>query len=135
MRIMPISQNLRFMATVQKDTGFEHPPGAALMRSLASELAAVGWSADKPENWRDCGWSIGCRRGASELEVVVVQIKDGEWLLQVSPKITAGLIGRLFGSKPSASPGDVHAGSCGSWRAVYITVSGQAAVALGWSAR
>jgi hypothetical protein len=105
---MPISQNLKFTATVQKDAEFDHPPGAALMRRLAGELATAGWSTDEMDNWRDCGWSVGCRRGSSELEVVVSQIQDGQWMLQVSPQRRPGLIGSLFGGKPSASPGDVH---------------------------
>jgi hypothetical protein len=78
------------------------------MRRLSSELVAEGWSTDEMDNWRDCGWSIVCRRGSSELEVVVSQIQDGQWMLQVSPKRSPGLIGSLFGGKPSASPGDVH---------------------------
>jgi hypothetical protein len=105
---MPISQNLRFTATVQKDAEFEHPPGAALMRSLASELSKVGWSTDEMDNWRDSGWSVGCRRAASELEVVVAQIEDGEWMLQVSPQSRPGLVGRIFGGKASATPTEVH---------------------------
>jgi len=105
---MPTSQNLRFAATVPKDAEFDHPAGAALMRRLSSELAAAGWSTDEMDNWRECGWSVLCRRGSSALEVVVSQIQDGQWMLQVSPQRSPGLIGSLFGGKPSASPGDVH---------------------------
>src|SRR5262245_6287162 len=105
---MPISQNLRFKATVPKDAEFDHPAGAALMRRVSAELAAAGWSTDGMDNWRDCGWSVGCRRGASELEVVVSQIQDGQWMLQISPQRRPGLIGSLFGGKPSASSDDVH---------------------------
>ena len=105
---MPISQNLRFTATVQKDAEFENPPGALLMRRLASELTAAGWSTDEFDNWRDCGWSILCRQDSSSLEVVVSQIRDGHWMLQVSPQRRPGLIGSLFGSKPSATASDVH---------------------------
>jgi hypothetical protein len=105
---MPTSQNLRFAATVPKDAEFDHPAGAALMRRLAAELSTAGWSADEMVNWRDCGWSVVCRRGSSALEVAVSQIQDGQWMLQVSPQYSPGLIGRLFGGWPSASPGDVH---------------------------
>lgn len=105
---MPISQNLRFDAAVEKDSEFDHPPGAALMRRLASKLSAAGWNTDEMDNWRDCGWSIGCRRGASQLEVVVSQVENGPWVLQVSPQRKPRLIGRLFGSKPSATTTDVH---------------------------
>ncbi len=78
------------------------------MRRLSAELAAAGWSTDEMDNWRDCGWSVGCRRATSELEVVVSQIEDGQWMLQVSPRRVPGLIGGLFGSKPSATATDVH---------------------------
>ena len=78
------------------------------MRRLSAELAAAGWGTDEMDNWRDCGWSVSCRRGASELAVVVGQIDDGQWLLQVSPRRVPGLISGLFGTKPSASPSDVH---------------------------
>jgi len=105
---MPIAQNLRFAATVQNDPEFAHPPGAALMRRLASELTAAGWSTEPMDNWRDCGWSVGCRRGPSQLELVVSQIQDGEWMLQVSPDRVPGLISGLFGSRPSATPDQVY---------------------------
>jgi hypothetical protein len=105
---MPTSQNLRFAATVPEDAEFDHPAGAALMRRLSAELSTAGWSIDEMDNWRDCGWSVVCRRGSSVLEVVVSQIQDGQWMLQVSPQRSPGLIGRLFGSRPSASPADVH---------------------------
>jgi hypothetical protein len=105
---MPISQNLRFAATVREDTEFDHPPGAALMRRLAAELTLAGWITDEMDNWRDCGWSVVCRRGSSDLEVVVSQIQDGEWMLQVSPHRVPGLISGLFGSRPSATVTDVH---------------------------
>src|SRR4051812_21059987 len=105
---MPISQNLWFTAEVPKDLEFENPEGAALMRSLSTELAAAGWQSDEMDNWRDCGWSVVCQRGPSELEVVVSQIEDGQWMLQVSPKKKPGAIGRLFGGKPSAGPSEVQ---------------------------
>ncbi|MES2466480.1 MAG: hypothetical protein V4675_04200 [Verrucomicrobiota bacterium] len=105
---MPVSQNLKFNAAVQKDAEYDYPPGAALMRRLAAELAKAGWHTDEMDNWRDCGWSVGCGRGSSKLEVVVSQVQDGQWMLQVSPKRSPGVMGRLFGGKPSASTGDVH---------------------------
>jgi hypothetical protein len=107
---MPISQNLRFTTTVQKDVEFEHPPGAALMRGLVSELSKVGWSTDEMDNWCDSGWSVVCRRESAQLEVVVAQIQDedGQWMLQISPQSLPGIIGRMFGGKASAMPTDVH---------------------------
>jgi len=105
---MPISQNLRFNATVQEDTESEHPLGASLMRRLSSELAAAGWSNDEMTNWRDCGWSVVCHRGASELQTVVSWVVRGYWMLQISPHRAPGSIGRLLGAHPSATPTDVH---------------------------
>ena len=105
---MPFSQNLRFAAIDPKDDEFEHPAGAGLMRRLSAELAAAGWRTTDMENWRDCGWSVGCGKGLAELQVVLSQIQDGQWLLQVGPQRRPGVIGSLFGAKPSATAGDVH---------------------------
>ena len=105
---MPISQNLRFTATAEKDAEFEHPPGAALMRSLSTKVAGAGWVTDHIDNWRDCGWSLVCRKASSELEVVITWVQRGYWLLQVSPRRVPGFISRLFGGKVSASPSDVY---------------------------
>ena len=105
---MPVSQNLRFTATVQEDSEHNHPPGAALMRRLALELTAAGWSTEEFDNWRDCGWSVVCRRDLSKLQVVVSEIKNGQWMLQVSPQRRLGFVGSLFGSKASATASDVH---------------------------
>jgi hypothetical protein len=116
---MPISQNLRFTATVPKDEEFDHPLGAALMRRLSPELVAAGWSTDEMENWRDCGWLVACRRTSTELEVVVTWVQSGYWMMQVSPRHVPGLIGRLLGDKPSASPSDVHELALTVHRALY----------------
>ena len=105
---MPISQNLRFTATVSEDTELEHPLGASLMRRLSSELAAAGWKTDEMDNWRDCGWSVVCHQGSSELEAVVSWVDRGYWVLQLSPRRAPGFIGRLLGAQPSATPADVY---------------------------
>ena len=105
---MPISQNLRFTASVPKDAEFDHPAGAALMRRLSAELAAAGWRTDEMDNWRDCGWSVVCHRGSSQLEVVVSWVARGYWMLQINPRGVPGVISSLFGSKPTASTADVH---------------------------
>ena len=78
------------------------------MRRLSADLAAAGWGTDEMLNWRDCGWSVVCRRGSSELEVVLSWVHRGYWLLQVKPRSVSGFIGRLFGGKSSASSSAVH---------------------------
>ena len=105
---MPISQNLRFTATVPNDTEFEHPPGAILMRRLSHELLVAGWRTGEMDNWRDCGWSVMCGHTAFELEVVLSQLPNGRWILQVSPSKVPGLISRLFGGRQSATIEQVH---------------------------
>ena len=37
------------------------------MRRLSAQLSTAGWHTDEMENWRDCGWSISCTRGSSQL--------------------------------------------------------------------
>ncbi len=103
---MALSQNLRFLATIASDPDLEDPPGTFLIRSLATELVANGWTTDEYDNWRDCGWSVACHRGKSSLDVVVSQIPDGEWMLQVSPS-RVPFFGAFFGRKPSATPTDI----------------------------
>lgn len=108
---MFVSQNLRFTATIPEDEEFAHPAGATLIRLLFTELTANGWGADELENWRDCGWSLACRRNANELEVVVSALSgDGDsWMLQVAPLRAPGLFGRLSGAKRSAEASEVLA--------------------------
>src|SRR5688572_2188505 len=105
---MPISQNLRFTAAVPADAEFDDPPGAALIRRLSADLARAGWQCGDFDNWRDCGWSVVCRRACAEIEVVVAQIPDDAWMLQISPYYMPGLIGRLFGRQRSATAGEIH---------------------------
>jgi len=105
---MPVSQYLQFSAVVPEDVPTCHPLGAALMRRLSTELSAAGWSITEMENWRDCGWSIDCRRSPSDLQVTLSWVRRGYWVLRVSPRRVPGAIGCLFGFKSSASPEDVH---------------------------
>jgi len=105
---MPISQNLRFTATVPKDSELEHPAGTLLMRRLSAELTTSGWGVGELDNWRDSGWFVVCRRGLSELTVVLSWVDRGYWMLQVRPRRRPALIGRLVGGRPSATPADVH---------------------------
>ena len=115
---MPLSQNLLFEATSPKDTEFEHPPGAALIRRLSATLASAGWETAEIDNWRDCGWSVICRRQTSELEVVLSQVPEGRWMLQVAPMRVPGLISRWFGGSQSATTEQVYELACSVHRAL-----------------
>ena len=105
---MPAVLNLRFTADAPEDAEFEHPAGAALMRDLSAGLSAAGWSTDEMGNWRDCGWSVVCRRDTQELEVVLSWVQRGYWLLQIRPHHEPGFLRRWLGSVPSASSDAVH---------------------------
>ena len=105
---MRMSQNLRFSATVLEDAELDHPPGAVLVRQLSAELIGDGWRTSEVDNWRDCGSVVVCYRCTSVLQVIVSQIANGEWMLQVSPHRMPGPIGRFFGMKRSASETDVY---------------------------
>ena len=60
------------------------------------------------DNWSDCGWSVACSRGSGQLQVVLSQIEDGVWLLQIAPHRVPGFFGGLVDSKPSASSKEVY---------------------------
>ena len=100
---MPISQNLRFNGVSPTDNEFEHPIGADIIRKLQKNLKNNGWVVKPFENWRDCGWSLSCGQNNVKMEVNVSAIKETEWMLQVAPIYTPGLIGRLMKRKSSAS--------------------------------
>ena len=78
------------------------------MRRLSAELSSMGWPTDEMENWRDCGWSVSCSRGFGQLQVVLSQIQNGEWMLQIAPQRVPGFFGGLIGGKPSATPAEVY---------------------------
>ena len=105
---MPVSQNLRFSAECPKDTVFDYPPGAALMRHFARSVSAAGWQTGELANWRDAGWSISCSRNTNSLQVAFAGSRDGEWMLQISPLRRAGLVRSLFGGKSSATPQEIQ---------------------------
>jgi hypothetical protein len=105
---MPLSQNLLFEANSPADPEFEHPAGAALMRTLSTDLRSNDWTVGEMENWRDSGWSVTCQRGQTKVEVVLSQISNGTWMLQVAPTDVPGFIGRCFGRKQSAPAHEVQ---------------------------
>lgn len=101
---MPISQNVLFKGTAPADQQFEHPPGCYIARALHRGLADSDWTPADFDNWRDCGWSIECTQDNSSLQISVAQVEEGTWMLQVSPAVVPGLLGRVFKKEPSANP-------------------------------
>jgi hypothetical protein len=104
-----ISQNATFRGDVPEDTEFQHPPGAWLSRCFATEIETAGWRTSEIENWNDCGWSVVCSRHTAKLEVVLAATGSNDWMLQVSAFSSPGILRRLFGAQPSASPSDILA--------------------------
>lgn len=105
---MPNSQNVRFSAQEPSVAEDHFRGGATLLGSIRGDLITAGWSAGELQDWRDCGWCVSCRRTEAEIIVIVSEIKEGEWMLQVAPLHLRGLIGMLFGfGKPSATSQDV----------------------------
>jgi hypothetical protein len=78
------------------------------MRRLSTQLSTGGWRTGEMDNWRDCGWSIACSHSSGQLQIVLSQIQDGEWMLQIAPHRVPGFFGGLVGSKPSATPAEVY---------------------------
>ena len=105
---IPTSQNLRFSASIPQDVEYTHPAGAALIRLLRTGLLEAGWNIGGFDNWRDSGWMIECRREASEMLITISAIDCGEWMLQISPDRTPGMVGRWLGAKASATPDNVQ---------------------------
>lgn len=102
---MTFSQNLQFDGQVPQEQEFE-PAGEPVARLLQSAIRDSGWEVDELDNWRDCGWSVDCRRADAQLQVAITEIAPSEWMLQVAPLHVPGLFGRLRGRQPSASRGD-----------------------------
>lgn len=103
---MPTSLNLRFAGDVGADDEWPHPPGAAIARLFQAALAAREWTTEDFDNWRDVGWSVRCSRGTAVLEVAIAGLESGEWMLQVTPASTPGLLGRWMGKRASAPASD-----------------------------
>lgn len=65
------------------------------------------------DTWRDCGWSLPCQREGADFDVFFSEVEKEDWLLIVSPLKKPGLLGKLLGRKPAATPIDVfHLGVC-----------------------
>jgi hypothetical protein len=111
-RNMPISQNAQFTGEADKDREYEHPKGASIARAIKSILDKNKWMTKEIDNWRDCGWSIECSRANDRLEIAIADNTDNNWMLQIAPFYTPGLLGRLFGKTPSATSLSCYELSC-----------------------
>ena len=105
---MPLSQHLRFKAT--ESTGPEAGAkkkigGETLIRSLAAGLVGR-WDLSEVECWRESGWVVFCKRGETEVQILLMPLKEGDWAVQIAPK-KSSMFGR-FTEKPSASPEEIY---------------------------
>jgi hypothetical protein len=104
------SQNATFLGPVTPDAEFDHPAGLPIVRALRADLSARGWTPGDFDDWRDCGWSISCRRDGGDLELIVASTgAPDEWMLQIAPARVPGLLGRALGKVPSATAALCHA--------------------------
>jgi hypothetical protein len=90
-----LSQNGVFAGEAVDDCGDE-PPGAALAGHIAAALRQDGTAVSKSEIWRDSGWRFVAKVDGIEEEIVIARALSGEWLVQVTPANSPGLISRLF---------------------------------------
>jgi hypothetical protein len=74
------------------------------MRQLSADLTAAGYQCSEIDNWRDCGWSVVCRRASTEIEVVVAEIPIDAWMLQVRPYYRPGPVGRCSAARGLQRP-------------------------------
>lgn len=105
-RRLAISQNVTFSGAAPADAEWPHPPGASVTRLLREGAERNGWAVGELENWRDVGWSIRCARASSELQVALSALGAERWMLQVAPRRVPGLLHRVLGGQPSATPDD-----------------------------
>jgi hypothetical protein len=106
---MPISQNLLFSGSPPADLEYPTPPGASIARQLRTAIKDRGWTTTEIENWRGSGWFFGCQKAGSDLEISLVGFDKTTWMLQIAPRAIPGLISRLLGRSPSASPEECFA--------------------------
>lgn len=109
---MAISQNLIFEGSCESNSEFEHPKGYSLAQLLAQRIGMNSWQSQDPEGWRGVGWSIRCSLAQKDIEVVLSEFQDNQWMLQIAPSTVPqlGFWARLFGKQlnetPSAEPED-----------------------------
>jgi hypothetical protein len=97
--------NAAFDASFPVDAEFDHPPGCYLARRLQSELPRVASCAGDFDNWRDCGWALGCEVDGRRFEVYFSGLAPGAnptlWMIGVAPVGQPGALKRLFGARPT----------------------------------
>ena len=101
---MGFSQNARFALELEDSSAEDHPRGTSLAIDLSRALDSTGWAVSSPDNWRDVGWSFSACRDGVEIEVILSAIENDEWILQLGPARGTGLIAKILGRRPSASP-------------------------------
>jgi hypothetical protein len=104
---MSKSLNVRFESPKSQPATDEAHPGHDILVEIAAALNQKGWTTTEPDDWRDVGWQLRCRREAAELIVVIASTGEpGQFLAQVSPAHGTGSLGRLLGRQTSASVDD-----------------------------
>jgi len=103
-----LSQNARFIGPLPPEPDDAHPPGEPLALELQAELQSRGWIVGEPDTWRDAGWVLPCRRGSGELQLIVLCTDEVSRFLQIAPSYIPGIVGRLRGRAPSATPADTY---------------------------
>ena len=72
--------SVRAMATFEAqfppDREFDHPEGAYLIRQVESRLKAFAQTVEEFDNWRDCGWVVGCQ--VDGIDVLVYFVHSSE---------------------------------------------------------
>jgi len=97
-----------FSWRLEQNESPQQPPSLSVAVLLKNELSKKGYCVQDVENWCDCGWLFHCSEHLVSLTVVVAQAAQvTDWLVQISPQHTPGIIGRTFNKKSSASASDV----------------------------
>lgn len=82
------SQNALFRCDIADDA---HPRGEPTARRLAERLPARGWLTSPPEDWRNAGWEVRCRREQRDMTVIVTALEADQWFAQVGPADARGV--------------------------------------------
>ncbi|MCA9116657.1 MAG: hypothetical protein KDA79_16365 [Planctomycetaceae bacterium] len=126
---MGFSHNVLFTAECVETDEFPHPRGEPLMREIVEATRAAGWETTEIDDWRDAGFCAVCRRAAVEVEVILANIPDGRWFMQICAAYIPGWYGRWKGREPSATRADCYAVA----RVLHSLLSRRAATRIeGW---